>query len=671
MPSSRLSRPRNRLRRPLSSAAALRLSLALVVIGTALGAAFAFPYLRGSLWIHLRRAAPEGYVLPLPALRVPQVKPGFGAPRAHGPHEGIDLFAPAGTPVLAVAEGIVIENRPTPIGGNIVWVLGSARRLYYYAHLSEVAPGARRGSKVAAGERVGAVGNTGNAASTPPHLHFAIYSVTSNFLPLRYEARDPYPLLLAHGRTIPAPILLDARSDAPPRAASLPISPVEAFALSPQQIAEHAEHSAARLASFLATLDPFVGLDADGDVRRVERIYALPQSLRRKAADLRESQREHEVAPLRDLAAAAREPGRRLFAASQQLELVLDERDRCAPHELGALLGALETLALALEQAAASPGELPHSDYYFFEGRPPGVVPAEGGWLVVVGPEIGRGGAPSIDLVVEEREDALAHWRARRLGDDAIAVRIGPELVADHLGTCLALRMDAHAGPGLPICLPASYGSQYRIRGQLAYRKAVATRTLDSDELVFINRSCTRRQRVSKTLDWVLQPGGRMIDPGRGDRFQVGDASIDCRLDAGGVTCTGTLGPATCAGGETARADTEWHQIFAPIEEYPDPALHRSAVLADPVDVAPGATQACVDIPRDDPSEQTSMWFELFAVNGQQQQVVFSSPRESVSASAHMPYQAGPHGIDAELHPQREPGTAAICVTVRSPECRV
>jgi peptidoglycan LD-endopeptidase LytH len=99
----------------------------------------------------------------------------FGAPRDAGArsHHGIDIFAPRGTPVLAVAPGraSVRENR---LGGKVIFLRDPSRGVsYYYAHLDSqlVAPGA----EVQIGDTIGLVGNTGNARSTPPHLHFGIY----------------------------------------------------------------------------------------------------------------------------------------------------------------------------------------------------------------------------------------------------------------------------------------------------------------------------------------------------------------------------------------------------------------------------------------------------------------------------------------------------------------
>jgi murein DD-endopeptidase MepM/ murein hydrolase activator NlpD len=182
---------------------ALRILILTVAVAYAV---LIFPYARALWWLHAYASPPARYVLPVAGVAVDDLEPSFGAPRRHGPHEGIDILAPAGTKVLAAAEGVIIGNRSTPIGGNVLWIMGSGRRLYYYAHLRERAPGMRLGRLVHAGEVIGFVGNTGNAVHTPPHLHFAIYLVTSDFYPLRYGPMDPFPLLRSgSGRRQPGP----------------------------------------------------------------------------------------------------------------------------------------------------------------------------------------------------------------------------------------------------------------------------------------------------------------------------------------------------------------------------------------------------------------------------------------------------------------------------------
>lgn len=100
----------------------------------------------------------------------------FGDERDGGKrdHEGIDIMAPAGTDVVAAAAGIITNVSTTALGGKVVWQQDLERNvLYYYAHLNS--QNVERGDRVAAGDVVGTVGNTGNAKHTPPHLHFAVY----------------------------------------------------------------------------------------------------------------------------------------------------------------------------------------------------------------------------------------------------------------------------------------------------------------------------------------------------------------------------------------------------------------------------------------------------------------------------------------------------------------
>ncbi len=100
----------------------------------------------------------------------------FGVDRDAGRrvHHGIDIFAPRGTPVLAATDGVIRSTSPNNLGGIVVWLSDEVRRQsLYYAHLDTqiVQPGQR----VRTGDTLGFVGNTGNARTTPPHLHFGIY----------------------------------------------------------------------------------------------------------------------------------------------------------------------------------------------------------------------------------------------------------------------------------------------------------------------------------------------------------------------------------------------------------------------------------------------------------------------------------------------------------------
>jgi hypothetical protein len=122
------------------------------------------------------------------------VKSYFRDPRDGGrrDHHGVDIFAPRGTPVVAAAPGVVTSVGTNRLGGLVVWVWDPRRhQSHYYAHLSSQS--VRTGEPVAAGDVVGQVGNTGNARTTAPHLHFGIYEVGEGPI-------DPLPFVSGPGR---------------------------------------------------------------------------------------------------------------------------------------------------------------------------------------------------------------------------------------------------------------------------------------------------------------------------------------------------------------------------------------------------------------------------------------------------------------------------------------
>lgn len=131
--------------------------------------------------------SPVRYGFPVDVESLSPVKSFFGAGRDGGRrlHEGIDIFAPRGTAVVSATEGRVTRVGETPRGGKQVWVKGDDRS-FYYAHLDSIA--VERGHKVARGQVLGTVGNTGNAITTAPHLHFGIYKKWKG-------AIDPLPLV--------------------------------------------------------------------------------------------------------------------------------------------------------------------------------------------------------------------------------------------------------------------------------------------------------------------------------------------------------------------------------------------------------------------------------------------------------------------------------------------
>jgi peptidoglycan LD-endopeptidase LytH len=101
----------------------------------------------------------------------------FKAPRDGGRrHKGFDVTGHCGTPLAAVTTGTVVKRAYDPrLNGNYVVIRGlGERRKYWYAHMVNPSP-FQRGELVHVGQIVGQIGRTGNAGSTPCHLHFEIH----------------------------------------------------------------------------------------------------------------------------------------------------------------------------------------------------------------------------------------------------------------------------------------------------------------------------------------------------------------------------------------------------------------------------------------------------------------------------------------------------------------
>jgi murein DD-endopeptidase MepM/ murein hydrolase activator NlpD len=123
--------------------------------------------------------------MPLEDVSRKEVTDTWQAPRGVGRrHEGQDIFAPKGTPILSATNGYIYKIGENNLGGQTVSVISSGGRVYYYAHLDSYARGIEVGDRVTTRTVLGYVGTTGNAQGTPPHLHFGIYTWTGAINPL-------------------------------------------------------------------------------------------------------------------------------------------------------------------------------------------------------------------------------------------------------------------------------------------------------------------------------------------------------------------------------------------------------------------------------------------------------------------------------------------------------
>ena len=154
----------------------------LIVVGTGLADTLVF-YARVA---KLYTQSPDTKIaMPLEDVSKKEVADTWGAPRGTGRrHEGQDIFAPRGTPILSATNGYIYKIGENNLGGQTVSVISSGGRVYYYAHLDRYANGIEVGDRVTTRTVLGYVGTTGNAQGTPPHLHFGIYTTTGAINPL-------------------------------------------------------------------------------------------------------------------------------------------------------------------------------------------------------------------------------------------------------------------------------------------------------------------------------------------------------------------------------------------------------------------------------------------------------------------------------------------------------
>ncbi|MDQ5844039.1 MAG: M23 family metallopeptidase [Acidobacteriota bacterium] len=148
------------------------------------------------LYVHVARLYAEepdqALAMPVKDVRKEQVANTWRAARGTDRlHEGQDIFAQRGTPVLSATDGFVVKIGDNSLGGQTVSVIGAGGRVYYYAHLDSYAPGIAEGDSVTTKTVLGYVGTTGNAAGTPPHLHFGVYAPGGAVNPLPLLSNRP------------------------------------------------------------------------------------------------------------------------------------------------------------------------------------------------------------------------------------------------------------------------------------------------------------------------------------------------------------------------------------------------------------------------------------------------------------------------------------------------
>lgn len=136
-------------------------------------------------------------LLPVQGITPDQLSDTFNDARGTGRvHEALDIMAPAGTPVLAVADGPVAKLFDSKAGGLTIYQFDpTGTYAYYYAHLQGYATALAEGHVLRRGQVIGYVGSTGNADPSAPHLHFAVFELGPEKRWHEGTPINPYPLM--------------------------------------------------------------------------------------------------------------------------------------------------------------------------------------------------------------------------------------------------------------------------------------------------------------------------------------------------------------------------------------------------------------------------------------------------------------------------------------------
>lgn len=142
-------------------------------------------------------ASTEKIGVPVDGMKYAQLSDNFDQPRGkERHHEALDIMAPKGTKVVAVADGKVAKLFNSKPGGLTVYQFDPSEKMaYYYAHLDKYADGLTEGAAIKRGDLIGYVGVTGNSDPKAPHLHFAVFELTPEKQWWKGTPVNPYPMM--------------------------------------------------------------------------------------------------------------------------------------------------------------------------------------------------------------------------------------------------------------------------------------------------------------------------------------------------------------------------------------------------------------------------------------------------------------------------------------------
>jgi hypothetical protein len=405
--------------------------------------------------------------------------------------------------------------------------------------------------------------------------------------------------------------------------------------------------------------------------------------------------------PLNSLGLDVQNLGRRIQAATDQLNQILTHQRNCGFANAEALISGIRNVGLNVTKNVpfVSAGNA-RVDYIQFAGHDPEVVPREGGRATVFGYQLYPGTSPTVTLWDEAGHSLAALRPERATSDDSFAVNVAGQILATHAGQTLLLDIHTHkkkyflgfipSGEDstelkLPLSVPQAYDLKYRVVAKGVYScTQTVSGTLPPIGFGFENSSCEDRKNVSDVRTPALPSGAGISNPQiTGWHYSAGpnirnQSNVGVSYTPTTVTAAGWLDTATCIQVgwpvHIAKLDhpTNWGAGVAPEVRYSQALEHDENGGPVLVDASLPTTTATMQLNSScfEAGPKSFSYKITPILNGKDQKDLYDSPIQTGSEhGVNDAVNLGSLSISGAWNPQPVQGSSQVVVTISAPQC--
>jgi hypothetical protein len=417
------------------------------------------------------------------------------------------------------------------------------------------------------------------------------------------------------------------------------------------------------------------------------------RQVRAMQAELDRSLGTNVKVPLETLSLDQRTTANQLYAALVRIADLLAHERECiaanAEHVVAALRTAVES---AKEGIPFVETGAPWLSTFRFDGlTTANFVPARGGRLTVSGyklwpfPER----APTVRLLGEDRQMEIMRSLNPSAGADAnsFSITIPEDVLRTHAGNCLALEVTVHdrvsrflvlstwrsTRRAVPLCVPDEYERSFRLTGNISYSvPSRRRRELQMKEFPEgISRHCGSTRGYRETLYWNVPDGFRIVSFTKREEHRHDDGfQLALQItERNAISATGVIAKPRCTPFSTLISHAYWRGSVTLTVEGTVPEERTDSASVDGVRFTGNQAQACVLIPRSEPSDRTTYWYTVIDQSASGLSPLNrASTRKTVSTNpvAEPDGTEGGYTFDVNFNPTPVTRTAELCVTLRN-----